>query len=213
MMCDGLSRVCLALIVERVEEDRGHLDPHLLTGLRHRVERQQPVLAIEHAQHTVLLGDLEQAEIVVTGDRREGEPLLGGDDHGAGDRGQRARVLALAIVRGELVDLAPDDRTLVRGFALADAPLEAVPVDPRPPRRPPLRLLDLGPTGIAEDLELYQPVDVLRGKPRLIELDTELLDAPCGYRDHRADTLTDPQTPVNRGIFSDERLPPTRRRR
>jgi len=62
--------------------------------------------------------------------RREGEALLGGDDDRARDGGQGARVLAVAVVADQLVDLAADDRTLVGSLALADPLLEGLPVDP-----------------------------------------------------------------------------------
>src|SRR2546425_6771590 len=66
--------------VERVEEDGGHLDGDGFAPLAQRVEGEQAVLAVEHAEHAVLFGDLQQPEVVVPRDRGEGEALLGGDD-------------------------------------------------------------------------------------------------------------------------------------
>src|SRR6266480_2471421 len=188
--------------VERVEEDGRHLDGDGLARLAERVECQETVLTVEHAQHAVLLGDLQEPEIVVTRDRSEGEPLLGGDDDGAGDRGQRPGVLALPVVHDELVDLPPNDRPLVGGLALADPLLQHVPVHPRARARAALlRRFFLRAAGVAEHLELHEPVDVLGRKAGLIELHPELLYASRRDSNHWAVTLTDMQTPVNRGIF------------
>src|SRR2546422_11526519 len=63
--------------VERVEEDGGHLDGDGFAPLAQRVEGEQAVLAVEHTEHAVLLGDLQQSEVVVPRDRGEGETLLG----------------------------------------------------------------------------------------------------------------------------------------
>ena len=43
--------------------------------------------------------------------------------------------------------------------------------------------------GIAEDFELHEAIDVLRGESGLVELDTELLDAARGHGDHGRVTL------------------------
>src|SRR3989442_25913 len=127
--------------------------------LDQRVEGEQAVLAVEHAEHAVLFGDLQQPEVVVPRDRGEGEALLGGDDDRAGDRGQRTGVLALLVVGDQLVDLAADDRPLVGGLALGDPLLEHVPVHPRPHARAVLllRLVPLAARG-AQHLELLHPI-------------------------------------------------------
>src|SRR5262245_48185840 len=170
--------------VERIEEHRGDLDPHLLAGLGERVERQQPMLAVEHAEHAVLFRDLQQADVVVAGHRREREPPLGGDDDRPGNGRERARVLALPIIRHELVDLPADDRPLVSRLALADSLLESIPVDARTGLVPPLRGLLTGTTRVAEDLEFHQPVDVLGRESCLVELHTELLHAARRHGNH-----------------------------
>ena len=141
--------------VERVEEHRRHLDRHVFPGLRQRVQGEQAMLAVEHSQHTVLFRNLEQAEVVLAGDRGEGESLLRGDDDGPRDRGQGRRVFALSVVRHELVDLPADDRPLVRGLALADPLLETVPVDAGPVHPRLLGRLVGRTTGVAQDLELH----------------------------------------------------------
>src|SRR5437870_3065405 len=191
--------------VERVEEDGGHLDGDGLACLAERVEREQAVLAVEHAQHTVLLGDLQEPEVVVTGDRGEGEPLLGGDDDCAGDRGQRPGVLALLVVRHQLVDLPADDRPLIGGLAFGDPLLEHVPVHPRPRARAALLRCLLRSARIAEHFELHEPVDVLCREAGLVELHPELLYPTRGDSNHRPATLLDLQTLVNRGIFGLQR--------
>ena len=117
--------------VERVEEDGRHLDAEVVAALAQPVQREQAVLAVEDAQDPVLLRDLQETEVVMAGHGREGEAPLRGDDHGAGNGGERRGVLALAVVGDQLVDLAPDDRALVGRLALADPPLETVPVDAR----------------------------------------------------------------------------------
>src|SRR2546430_9303615 len=164
--------------VERVEEDGGHLDGDGFAPLAQRVEGEQAVLAVEHAEHAVLFGDLQQPEVVVPRDRGEGEALLGGDDDRAGDRGQRTGVLALLVVGDQLVDLAADDRPLVGGLALGDPLLEHVPVHPRPHARAVLlRRLVPRAARVAQHLELHEPIDVLRREARPVELDPRLLYA------------------------------------
>ena len=64
-------------------------------------------------------------------DRLERQLLVGGDDDGAGNRRQIARLPALLVVLDELFDLAADDVALIRLLARRDAPLEQVPADLR----------------------------------------------------------------------------------
>ena len=95
-MCDGFSRVCLALIVTKSStiwrassESKSTAGTSMVMfspACDERVQREEPMLAVEHAQDAVLLGNLQQAEVVLAGHRREGEALLGGDDDGAGNR-------------------------------------------------------------------------------------------------------------------------------
>src|SRR5436309_1557304 len=141
--------------VERIEEHRRHLDGHVLARLRQRVQGQETVLAVEHAQDPVLLRNLEQAEVVLAGDRGEREPPLRRDDDRAGDRGQGRRVLAFPVIGHELVDLPADDRPLIGGLALSDALLEAVPVDARPVHPRLLGRIVGRASRVAEDLELH----------------------------------------------------------
>src|SRR5262245_27625073 len=162
------------------------------------------MLTIEDAQDSVLLGDLQQPDVVVARHRRKGEALLGGDDHGAWNGGQRPGVLALAVVRDELVDLPSDHRPLVSRLALADPALERIPVDAGARRLGLLALrlvVTVGAAGIAEDFELHQAIDVLGRQPGLVKLDTELLDAPRRYRDHGFVRVPERQVLVNRGVF------------
>src|SRR5256886_14613398 len=187
--------------VERVEEDGGHLDGDGLACLAERVEREQAVPAVEHAPHTVLLGGLQEPEVVVTGDRGEGESLLGGDDDCAGDRGARPGVPGPLAGRHQLVDLPADDRPLIGGLAFGDPLLEHVPVHPRPRARAALLRCLLRSARIAEHFELHEPVDVLCREAGLVELHPELLYPTRGDSNHRSATLLDLQTPVNRGIF------------
>src|SRR5262249_356739 len=142
-------------------------------------------------------------------DRREGEALLGRDDDRARDGRERPRVLALAVVRHELVDLPADHGPLVRRFALADPALERIPVDAGARRLGLLALplgVAVGPAVITEDLDLHEAMDVLGRESRLVDLDAELLDAPRRYRDHGDDRVAARQVPVNRGVFG--RSPP-----
>src|SRR5437773_1725654 len=55
---------------------------------------------------------------------------------------------------------------------------------------------------VAEDLEFHQAIDVLGREASLVELDSELFHAARRHSDHRRDTVTDRQTPVNRGVFA-----------
>jgi len=151
-MCDGFSRVCFALIVE---QHRRHFDVHVLARLGERVEGEEAVLTVQHAQDPVLFWNLEQAEVVLAGHRREREPLLRRDDDGAGNGGKRRRVLALPVVGDQLVNLATDHRPLVRRLAFADPLLEHVPVDARPVHARFLRRLVRRAARVAQDLELH----------------------------------------------------------
>src|SRR5262249_57390787 len=96
-----------------------------------RVERQEAVLAVEDAEPAGLLGDLERAQVAVVADRLEGQALVRGHDHRAGDGRQLSRLAAIREVGDQLLDLSPDDRALVGIRALSDATLQDVPVHPR----------------------------------------------------------------------------------
>ena len=112
-----------------------------------------------------------------------------------------AMVYAVSIVAATIGDLAPDDRPLVGRLALADPPLEAVPVDARAGGCLRLALLGRpGAAGVAEDLELDEAIDVLDRQAGLVELHPELLHAVRGDGDH-APNVVDPQVSVNRGFF------------
>ena len=115
--------------------------------------------------------------------RGEGEALLGGDDHRAGNGGQRAGVLAVAVVGDQLVDLAADHRALVRGLALGDALLQHLPVHTRAARCSLGRGRHLGPC-VTQHFELHQTVDVLGRKRSLEEFHSELLHPVRGNCDH-----------------------------
>jgi hypothetical protein len=169
--------------VEAVEEHGGDLDAEVLARLGQGVQGEEAVLAVQDAKDPVLLGDLQQAEIVLTRHRGEGEALLGGDDDGAGNGGQRSRLLAVAVVADQLVDLATDHRALIGRLALADALFEHFPVHAGAVGALGLRGGGVL-AGIAEDLELHQAVDVLGGERRLEELDPELFHPMRGNRDH-----------------------------
>ena len=59
----------------------------------------------------------------------EGELLVAGNDDGAGNRRQVARLPALLVVLNELVDFAADDLPLVRLLIGGYPALEQVPID------------------------------------------------------------------------------------
>src|SRR5207247_11330155 len=97
--------------VEPIEENGRHLDAEVLSRLGDRVEGEEPVLAIEHPEHAMLLGDLQETQVVLARHRREGETLLGGADDRARNGGQGASVLALSVMAAQLVELVGDDTT------------------------------------------------------------------------------------------------------
>jgi hypothetical protein len=169
--------------VEPVEEHSGDFDAQVLASLGQGMESEEPVLTVQHAQHPMLFRDLEQAQIVLARHGGEGEALLRRDDHRTGDGGQGARILAVLVVPDELVDLAANDRPLIRSLAFADALLEGLPVHPRT-----VAPLGFGWGGrrarIAQDLELDQAVYILGREGSLEEFHTELLHAVRGDGDH-----------------------------
>src|SRR5262249_19516067 len=101
---------------------------------------------------------------------------------------QVASLPALLVVGNELVDLAADDRALVRLFARRDALLEHVPVDLGRRRRALLAAathrLCLLP--VAEHLETHPLVNGVGRKGRLVELNPELLHPDGGDADQWA---------------------------
>jgi hypothetical protein len=74
---------------------------------------RQPVLAVDSAQNAFALGDLEKAHRRIARDGLELQWLVARNDDGAGDRREVARLAALLEVLHELVDLPPDDLTLI----------------------------------------------------------------------------------------------------
>ena len=120
-------------------------------------------------------------------DRLELQRFVAGDDDGAGNRRQVARLPALLVVLDELVDLLADDLALIGLLVGADAPLEQVPVHLARAAR---RLLAaaahrLGLLAVAEHLEPDQLVDVAGAQGGLVELHAELLHPDRGDADHR----------------------------
>src|SRR3989442_859480 len=87
-------------------------------------------------------------------------------------------------------------------LAFADPPLEHVPVDPRTVHPAFLGRLVRRAAGVAQDLELHQPVDIFGRKSGFVELDAELLHTARRDSNHRCESLTDRQTPVNRGVLA-----------
>src|SRR5262252_3189282 len=183
---DGNEQLHSLAGVQAIEEHRGHLDAEVLSRLGQRVEREEAVLAIEHAQDSMLLGDLEQSQVVLARHGCEGEALLGRNDDRARDGREGARVLAIPVVADELVDLAADDRALVGCLAFANPLLEGFPVDARAIAALALRCRGRGP-----DSELDQPIDVLRRKGSLEELHAKLFHAVRGNGDHQFLHLSD----------------------
>src|SRR5499433_245057 len=188
---DGNEQLHSLAGVQAIEEHRGHLDAEVLSRLGQRVEREEAVLAIENAQDSMLLGDLEQSEVVLARHGGEGEALLRRNDDRARDGREGARVFAIPIVADELVDLAANDRALVGCLAFADPLLEGFPVDTRAIAALALRCRRRGRARVAQDLELNQPIDVLRRKGSLEELHAKLLHAVRGNGDHQFLHLSD----------------------
>ena len=172
---------------QTVEDDRRHREVFFAESIDVGVQRQQPVLAVDRAQNAFALGHLQRAHARSLVRRLEDELLVAGDDDGAGNRRQVARLAALLVVLDELVDLPPDDLALVGLLARRDAPLEEVPVDlgGAPASRLPPRTGWLGLLAVAQDLEADELVDITGGQGGLVELDAELLHPNGGDVDHR----------------------------
>ena len=113
-------------------EDHGRHRERLAAELLDaRVQREQPMLAVDRAQNAFALGHLQNAERRLAGDRLELQRLVARDDDGAGNRRQIARLPALLVVGDELVDLLADDLALIGLLARRDAALEQIPADLR----------------------------------------------------------------------------------
>src|SRR5207249_12335920 len=65
------------------------------------------LLPVDRAQNPLALRHLQDADARVVVHRLKRELLVAGDDDGAGDRRQIARLAALLVVLDQLVDLAP----------------------------------------------------------------------------------------------------------
>ena len=92
------------------------------------VQREQPVLAVDRAKDPLALRHLQPADDRARLDRLESELLVAGDDDGARNGRQVARLPALLVILHEFVDLSPDDLALVGLLARGDPALEQVPV-------------------------------------------------------------------------------------
>ena len=130
-----------------------------------RVQRQQPMLSVDRPEDAFAFRHFQNPNPRIVGRRLEGELLVAGDDDGAGDRRQVARLPALLVVLHELVDLAPDDLPLIRLLVGRDPPLEKIPVDLRDRRTGRGFLLAaahrrLGAFGVTEHFEADELVDI-----------------------------------------------------
>ena len=164
----------------------GHREALVAEALDVGVQREQAMLAVDRAQDAFALGHLQRAERRAALDRLELQRLVAGDDDGAGDRRQVARLPALLVVLDQLVDLAADDRALIGLLARGDAPLEQIPVDLRRRGR---RLLAAAADrlrlfAVVEHLEPHELVDVVGRERCLVELHPELLHPDGGDADH-----------------------------
>ena len=171
-----------------VEDDRRHAEVFALEAIDVRVQREQPVLAVDRAQDAFALRHLEDAHPRIVGRRLERELLVAGDDDGARNRRQVARLAALLVVLHELVDLLADDLALIRLLARRDAALEQVPVHLRRLAFARLRFAAADAALRLAVIEHFEPdelVDIAGGEGGLIELHPELLHADGGNVDHR----------------------------
>ena len=155
-----------------------------------RVQREQPMLAVDGAEDPFALGHLQDADARVFVRRLERQLLVARDDHGARNRRQVARLAALLVVLHELVDLAADDLALIGLLARRDAPLEQIPVHFRGRRARHGLLLAAAHAGlravaVVQDFEPNQLVDIAGGQGGLVELHPELLHPDGGDVDHR----------------------------
>ena len=142
------------------------------------------MLSVDGAEDAFALGDFQNAEGRVRRRRLELQRFIARDDHGAGNRRQIARLLALLVVGDELVDLLANDLALVGFFARRDAALKQIPMHLR-------LILRAAHTGgrpvvpIVQDLEAHELVDVPGGQGSLIELHAKLLHPKRGDADHK----------------------------
>src|SRR5262249_46937656 len=126
----------------------------------------------------------ERAHGRALGSWLEFQPLVSGDDHGARNRRQIARLAALLVVLNELVNLAADDLALVGAIAGRDAAFEQVPVDLWSGTLPSTAHGRMDLVRVAQDLEAHELVDVLGRQRGLVELDPELLHPNGRNVDH-----------------------------
>ena len=180
---------------DTVEDDRGHLHVLGLSRRDHLVEGEQPVLAVERAQHPFVSRDLQYAKYAMRAGRRELEPAVRYEQHRPRDGGQVPDLGALVVVVDQLADLLPDHGALVGLGAGGDALLEQLPVHARRlrlalavPRPRSVRGVAL----VGQDLEADQAVDVARTEHRLVEHDAELVEADRRNRDHPGSSVTAP---------------------
>jgi len=111
---DGHEHLHDVIFRQAIENNRRHGELLALETVDVRVERQQPVLAVDGAQNAFALGHLEDADTRVVVGRLEGQPLVTRNDDRAGNRRQIAGLTTLLVVLHEFVDLAADDLAIRR---------------------------------------------------------------------------------------------------
>src|SRR3979409_679808 len=121
---DGDEHLYDVIFRQAIEDDCRHTEVLALEALDVGMKREKTMLAVDGSQNPFTLRHLENAQARVFARRLKRQLLVARNDHRPGNRREIARLTALFVVLNQLVDLAPDDVTLVRLLARRDSPLE-----------------------------------------------------------------------------------------
>ena len=149
------------------------------------MEREQTMLPVDGTKNTFALRHFQRAEVRVALDRRKRELFIAGNNHGARNRRQVARLPALLVVLNQLIDFPANDLPLIGFLVRRDATLQQIPIHLRRRAAAPAALHGLRLLAVAQHFEPYQLFDITRGQGRLIELHPELLHSDRGNVDHK----------------------------
>src|SRR4051812_44324005 len=169
---------------QTVEDDRRNGELFTSDVLDVRVQRQKTMLAVDRAQDTFALRDLETSHSSPRLDRFEGQFLVAGDDDGAGDGRKVARLPTLLVVLHQFVNLSTDNLTLVGLLTRSNAAFEKVPVDLRRHLFLPAPNTRLARFAVVQYFEPNELVDIAGSQGCLIEVNPELLHPNRRHVDH-----------------------------
>src|SRR4030095_7483622 len=155
---------------QTVEDNRRHRERFVAEPVDVGVKREQTMLTVDGPEDSFALGYFEAAHRGSIFHRLKRQLLIAGNNHGAWNRRQVARLTALLVVLHQFVDFSPDDLSLISFFARRNSTFQQIPIHFR------LRLLLAARHGwlarfaVAETLEPNELVDIPGGKGGLIKL-------------------------------------------